>query len=117
MKKLLYNKPLLTIISGLIIIVISKVSAYTTEVVGANIGAGILALVGLVLIAIGFAWLGFVSNGWTRIVILVCTLLFIISLSYLWQLNENELNRLYCKEKIEKQETIPEGPEFCLKYQ
>ncbi|MDQ3064805.1 MAG: hypothetical protein M3Q36_00865, partial [bacterium] len=70
----------------------------------------------LVLIIIGLAWLGFTTKGWKRIVILTSTLLFIVLLSYSWLLKEKELNRLYCKEKIEKQETIPEGPEFCKKY-
>lgn len=89
-----------------------------TEAGDANIGAGILVLIGGVALLSGIIRQASLERSNLRKLLLIVAAIILVLLSVkLWQAAENESDRLYCEEKFALGESIPEGiDEFCDQY-
>lgn len=122
MKKITNNTPFMLILIGLALIIVPIIIDVlvglfsNSETVGANIGAGILFIFAAPLIIVGTVWYGLSQKGMKRILIL----LFITSLVGWWIINwniqENRRNEIFCREKYQNKEQVPDYDSVCLKY-
>ncbi len=111
-----HNKQFRLVVIGAGLMVAPFLMELLSPGVGANIGGALAFLVGGVLVLGGMVWFGLKQKGWKRVVLLLIPALLILYANRHWQQQELKSNRIYCQEKIQNNEPIYEGPEFCEKY-
>ena len=111
------QKVCLTLVIGGVLAVILAIISTSISSTGADIGAGLLFLLGQFSIFAGLVGIAvYTKRTWLRILIIVIVITSVYSQYSSWQRAEDHSNRLYCKEKVENDEWIPEGDNFCRKY-
>ena len=112
-----HQKVCLTLVlGGVLAVILAIISTYISST-GADIGAGLLFLLGQVSIFAGLVGIAvYTKRNWLRILIIVIVVASVYTQYSSWKRAEDHSNKLYCTEKVDNDEWIPEGDEFCRKY-
>ena len=101
---------------GVLAVILAIISTSISST-GADIGAGLLFLLGQVSIFAGLVGIAvYTKRNWLRILIIVIVVASVYTQYTSWKRAEDRSNQLYCTEKVDNNEWIPEGDEFCRKY-
>ena len=100
MKQPSYTKEALQIVAiGIVIVGIAGLSLLLPSI-GANIGAGLLFLLGQIVALVGLTMLVLTLKKWMfKIAIILVVGLIVGVQAIAWTNGENEANRIYCEEK------------------
>ena len=101
---------------GVLAVILAIISTSISST-GADIGAGLLFLLGQVSIFAGLVGIAvYTKRNWLRVLIIVIVVASVYTQYSSWKRAEDHSNKLYCTEKVDNDEWIPEGNEFCRKY-
>jgi hypothetical protein len=111
------QKVCLMLFAGGFIGVIGAFMSTSVSSTGANIGAGILFLLGQLSIIIGLIGSAICSKRtWIKVSIAIFIVLSVYFQYASWRKAEDRLNITYCKEKSEKGQIRTDEADFCSKY-